>query len=196
MTVTASSFAPRINDLYETEPWATEALLRVIGNRLGDKPIWEPSAGNHKIADVLRANGHLVYTSDIQIYDRPHNELLDFFDSIITNKLARAHLITNPPYGAGNRIATRYAERALDLCPDGWIALLLTAKFDFGKTRRHLFADCPRFHGKINLVDRISWAGNGQTGTEDHAWYLWHPEQLNPLYSHAPRIFYEGKLAA
>lgn len=192
MTVTASSFARNHNDLYETESWATEALLRVIGNRLGDKAIWEPSAGNHKIADVLTVYGHVVYTSDIQIYDYPHNALLDFFDPSLKTA-NRYHIITNPPYGKGNRIATRYAERALDLCPDGWIALLLTAKFDFGKTRRHLFADCPRFHGKINLVDRISWAGNGQTGTEDHAWYLWHPSHMNPLYSHAPRIFYEGK---
>lgn len=55
------------------------------------------------------------------------------------------------------------------------VALLLTAKFDFGKTRRHLFADNPRFMAKIALLDRISWAANGKTGTEDHAWYVWGP---------------------
>lgn len=76
--------------------------------------------------------------------------------------------------GKGNRDAVRFAEVALERC-NGMVALLLTAKFDFGKTRRHLFQDNPRFMAKIALLDRISWAGNGETGTEDHAWYVWGP---------------------
>jgi hypothetical protein len=68
---------------------------------------------------------------------------------------------------------TRTPKRTIvDRC-DGMVAMLLTAKFDFGKTRADLFADNSRFAAKIALVDRIQWfAGNNQ-GTEDHAWYVW-----------------------
>jgi predicted RNA methylase len=99
-------------------------------------------------------------------------------------------IITNPPYGKGNRDAVLFAEQALARC-EGLVALLLTAKFDFGKTRRHLFADNMRFRAKIALLDRISWAGNGATGTEDHAWYVW--ESLERMTLGWPTIYYEAR---
>lgn len=155
MTVTASNFERRTNDLYETEDWATEALIRRFP--VAGMTVWEPAAGNHAIVRVLAAHGASVVTSDIATYDLRHDAI-----------------ITNPPYGRGNRDAVRFAELSLERCK-GMVALLLTAKFDFGKTRRRLFADNPRFMAKIALVDRISWAGNGETGTEDHAWFVWGP---------------------
>lgn len=173
MTVVASNFAPVANSFYQTEPWATEVLLRhfpVTGLN-----VWEPAAGNHMMADVLQQAGGFVWTTDIAAYDRPHHGMFDFL------RVDQAHpgfvfqaIITNPPYGKGNREAVRFAELALERC-DGMVALLLTAKFDFGKTRRHLFQNNTRFMAKIALLDRISWAGNGETGTEDHAWYVWGP---------------------
>lgn len=187
MTVTASNYARAENDLYQTEPWATEALLRRFPVR--GLTVWEPAAGNHLIADVLRENGAVVVTSDIVRYDREHSAIFDF---LAPKKLDEApvvarDLITNPPYGKGNRDAVKFAELALERC-DGLVALLLTAKFDFGKTRRHLFADNKRFRAKIALLDRISWAGNGETGTEDHAWYVWD----KPTYF-TPEMFWEGR---
>jgi hypothetical protein len=174
MTVTASNYAPIANHFYQTEPWATEVLLRHFP--VTDMVVWEPAAGNHLMADVLREAGAVVVTSDIVRYDREHSRLFDFLAERGPNEppgIASA-IITNPPYGKGNRLAVRFAELALERC-DGMVALLLTAKFDFGKTRRHLFQDNHRFMAKIALLDRISWAGNGETGTEDHAWYVWGP---------------------
>jgi hypothetical protein len=173
MTVVASNYARKENDLYQTEPWATEALLRHFPVR--GLMVWEPAAGNHLLADVLRESAADVLTSDIAEYDREQGWLFDF--------LARGHgptvfhdtvdaIITNPPYGKGNRDAVKFAELALERC-DGIVALLLTAKFDFGKTRRHLFRDNPRFCAKIALVDRIQWFPGDSSGTEDHAWYVW-----------------------
>lgn len=185
MTVVASRFERRTNELYETEPWATQALLRhlpVIGRK-----VWEPAAGNHKIVDVLRTSGATVIATDIETYDRVHFAERDFFDS---NGYAYDCdlIITNPPYGKGNREAVRFAELALDRCA-GPVALLLTAKFDFGKTRMHLFRDNPRFAAKIALVDRIQWFEGAFGGTEDHAWYVWGPKgQPNTT-----RLLYEGK---
>lgn len=178
MTVTASNFERRANDLYQTEPWATEALLRHFP--VAGLTVWEPAAGNHLMADALRENGASVITSDIATYDRPHDFTWDFLGSSGGSGVMPGAIITNPPYGKGNRDAVRFAELALGRC-DGMVALLLTAKFDFGKTRRHLFQDNHRFMAKIALLDRISWAGNGETGTEDHAWYVWGPGN----YDHA-----------
>lgn len=192
MTVTASNYARAENDLYQTEPWATEALLRALPP-VALRRVWEPSAGNHLMADVLREAGADVFTSDIVVYDRAHDQIFDFLTGDLPPWPARSDfLITNPPYGKGNRDAVKYARIALMQC-DGWVALLLTAKFDFGNTRHDLFRDNPRFHAKIALVDRISWAGNGETGTEDHAWYVWGPKDHRQS---SARLFYEGKKPA
>lgn len=171
MTVVASNYARAANDLYQTEPWATEVLLRHFP--VAGLTVWEPAAGAHLMSDALKAAGGEVWTSDIAEYGKCH----DFPNHDFTVKgfplpLGCDAIITNPPYGKGNRLAVQFAELALDRC-DGLVALLLTAKFDFGKTRRHLFQDNPRFMAKIALLDRISWVGNGETGTEDHAWYVW-----------------------
>lgn len=184
MTVVASNYARAENDLYQTEPWATEALLRHFPVR--GRTVWEPAAGNHLMADVLREHGARVVTSDIVTYGRRHDHWFNFLDTGVNPEGADA-IITNPPYGKGNRDAVKFAELALERC-DGLVALLLTAKFDFGKTRRHLFADNKRFRAKIALLDRISWAMNGETGTEDHAWYVWDKPS-----DFGPEMFWEGR---
>jgi len=188
MTVVASNYARAENDLYQTEPWATEALLRHFPVR--GLTVWEPSAGNHLMVDVLRDAGANVKTSDIVTYDREHDAIFDFLNDRPHHEPSINAIITNPPYGKGNRDAVKYARLALERC-DGIVALLLTAKFDFGKTRSDLFRDNDRFWAKIALVDRISWAGNGETGTEDHCWVVWGPKGA----SYTPRLLWEGKLA-
>lgn len=187
MTVVASNYEIRENNLYETEAWATEAFVRRFP--VSGRKVWEPAAGNHAMADVLRRNGANVFTSDIATYNRDHDSWFDFIGGLYAGTPFAEAIITNPPYGKGNREAVKFCELALKRC-SGLVAMLLTAKFDFGKTRHHLFRDNPRFTAKINLVDRISWAGNGETGTEDHAWYVWTAKNDGPA-----RIYYEGKSA-
>lgn len=172
MTVVASNYARKENDLYQTEPWATEALLRHFPVGAGDT-VWEPAAGNHLMADVIRERGAAVFTSDIATYDREHDVTFDFLRGIHQGP-SRTAIITNPPYGKGNRDAVKFARLALQRC-HGVVALLLTAKFDFGKTRIDLFGDNARFAAKIALVDRIQWFPGDSSGTEDHAWYVWGP---------------------
>lgn len=172
MTVVASNFERRHLDLYETEKWATEALLRHLPVK--GETVWEPAAGNHLIADVLRENGATVKTSDIAEYDRAHDAIFDFLIDRPHREPSVTGIITNPPYGKGNRDAVQFARLALERC-DGFVALLLTAKFDFGKTRARLFRDHPRFMMKIALLDRIQWFPGATSGTEDHAWYVWGP---------------------
>ena len=189
MTVVASNFEIVKNQLYQTEPWAVEALLRVMPEIRG-WTVWEPAAGNHRIADVLTDRGAHVSTSDIATYDRPHTFIHDCVEKPDFAFCPKTDaIITNPPYGKGNRDAVKFAKNALALC-DGWVALLLTAKFDFGKTRRSLFADNPRFYGKVALLDRIQWFEGATTGTEDHAWYIWRPTDGATC---SPQMFWEAK---
>lgn len=187
MTIVQSRYARRQNDLYQTEKWATQALVRHFP--VAGLSIWEPAAGNHLIADVLSENGATVYTSDIVTYDRPHDLIYDFLDDPRPLVCNVQGIVTNPPYGKQNRDAVRFARLALQRCP-GLVALLLTAKFDFGNTRFDLFRDNPRFAAKIALTDRLSWTLDGETGTEDHAWYVWRgvDEPAAP-----PTMLYGGK---
>lgn len=190
MTVVASNYARAENDLYQTEPWATEALLRhfPVGPR---DVVWEPAAGNHLIADVLREHGAQVRTSDIVTYDRDHDAIFDFLIDRPHREPLVTKLISNPPYGLQNRDAVQFARLALERC-SGLVALLLTAKFDFGKTRADLFRDNPRFVAKIALLDRIQWFPGEKSGTEDHAWYVWAPDGQGPGRGMG-RAIYEAK---
>lgn len=191
MTVTASNYARKENDLYQTEPWATEALLRNFP--VDGLTVWEPAAGNHLMADVLSERGATVLTSDIATYDRPHGCLFDFLAVSGGYPWHDADaIITNPPYGKGNRDAVRFATLALERC-DGLVALLLTAKFDFGNTRCELFKNNPRFCAKMALVDRLSWTLDGETGTEDHAWYMWHSSDRVQQQYGKPIMLWEGR---
>jgi hypothetical protein len=154
--------------------------------------VWEPFAGNHMMADVIREAGYPVITSDFRNYNRAHTFIADFFqDHWVSSRLLAegSAIISNPPYGKGNRLAVDACRRALDLC-DGVVAMLLTAKFDFGSTRSDLFVRNPRFAMKIVLVDRIQWFPGEFSGTEDHAWYVWGP--VNRVEA-PPIIIWEGR---
>ena len=187
MTLVASGYARQVNDLYETPEWVTQALIRGLDFRPEHEVVWEPAAGNHKIADVLKARGAKVITSDIARYDREHDAWFDFLAGG-ASPVEAAHIVTNPPYGRGNREAAKFARLALQRC-NGVVALLLTAKFDFGKTRVDLFRDNPRFIAKIALLDRIQWFEGDHGSTEDHAWFVWGPRRHQP----SPRLLWQGR---
>lgn len=193
MTVTASAYAPQRNQLYETPYWTVEALLKHLPSLIGLR-VWEPAAGNHRIADVLAINGALVTTSDIEKYERTHDAIYNFILSLPRTPIPFDALITNPPYGLGNRTAVQFTRNAL-VCCNGWVAMLLTATFDWGSTRVDMFRDNPRFACKVVLIDRLRFFdGEGSTdGTTDHAWYIWRPtDHPDTLQRVAPTIVYEG----
>ena len=169
MTTTRSNYAPQELDLYETPHWVTEQLLPYLGEGL---PIWDPSAGNCQMSDVLVQDGHNVVTTDIVERDRELTGIFDFLSDQPKPFFDERLIIANPPYGHQNRTATRFVERALERSRRG-VAMLLTAKFDSGSTRQHLFKNNRRFCRKVVLLDRIQWFAGPHTNTEDHAWFFW-----------------------
>ena len=192
MTVTASGHARQKNELYETPYWAIEALLLHLAVR--GLRIWEPAAGNHRIADIMAIWGAAVTTSDIETYERTHTAIYNFLSAIPSTPIPFDAIITNPPYGQGNRMAEKFIRHALAMC-NGWVAMLLTAKFDWGSTRVDMFRDNPRWHMKVVLIDRLRWfdGPDSEDGTEDHAWYIWRPADHPDTLAHRPAfVAYEG----
>jgi hypothetical protein len=187
MAQKASGYLTEHNHFYPTPPWPTQALLRHID--VNKVTVWEPAAGDHRMADVLRHDGATVMTSDICRYGPAHNLIFDFLQGDWVAPWHVDCIITNPPYGAGNRLAQRFVELALQRCA-GTVAMLLTANFDSAKTRHHLFRDCPRFSKKIVLVDHIRFFDRpgSMDGSTDHAWFVWRSVTWSP-----PTLAYEGK---
>lgn len=188
MTVVASGYDLKENELYETPGWVGFKALKHLPSVAGLK-VWECAAGGHKLADVCMLRGARVYTTDIATYRRRHSAIGDFLHDGPHIIRDADMIFTNPPYGAQNKTATKFVRRALTLC-NGWIVMILTAKFDSGSTRYDLFGDNRRWHAKIVLTDRISWEDNGKAGTEDHAIYIWRPKSA-PV--EPPKIIYEGR---
>lgn len=181
-----SGFEKIRNDFYATPEWVTECLM-VEEEFIGD--ILEPACGHGHISVYLKNNGLDVCTMDI-ISHESVDVCADFFS--LNHLCLPNHIITNPPYGNGGRLATKFIEHALSLTErqSSKVAMLLRADFDSGKTRSHLFADCPAFKKKIVLTDRIAWANIKQTATPsvNHAWFIW--DWWN---TEKPVIAYRGK---
>ena len=117
------------NDYYATSPKAVELLLEKE-DFIHD--IWECAAGEDHIANVLRAHGHKVWSTDI--IDRTgHTEILDFLK---TEKDFPGDIITNPPY----KYAQEFVEHAIDsIRPGNKVAMYLKLTFLEGKNRQRLF---------------------------------------------------------
>jgi hypothetical protein len=184
--------APR--DLYPTPAWVTEALAEHVA--LAGRSIWEPASGTGLMADAMRAAGARVFCTDIHDYGR-QDEVLDF----LTGRLPRLDhydaIITNPPYGKGNKVAEGFIKIGLQLlAPGGLLALLLPLDFDSAISRHDLFGGCWQFMGKIILLRRIVWFertdGERAGPKENHAWFIWtaEPSAMLPWAHTEPVIRY------
>ena len=163
-------YARQRNEKYFTPAWVTEALLdreQFYG------PIIDPAAGAGHILNVLQAKGYKgCFGSDIEP-DAPGIILADFFAFEDAD-----NIVTNPPFGHGGRLAMKFIEMALALTKSngGKVAMLLPLTFDAGKTRQHVFGNCPQFAGKYVLTQRIRWANLEQKAAgpmENHCWAVW-----------------------
>jgi hypothetical protein len=191
-----ASYPKVSNAYYPTPPWVTKALLEYVD--VAGQWVWEPACGDGRIAEVLRQAGASVYCSDIE--DRGYarmDERLDFTSGRIPKLATRdPFIITNPPISADGktdgRLAVKFVEVALKHTERGGeVALLLPPDFDSGSTRQRFFADCPRFAGKIVLLDRPVWFtredNEREAPKENRVWFLWShdPERTAPFNLYA-----------
>jgi hypothetical protein len=182
-----TGFARIEKDFYPTPAWVIGALAERV--KLAGMRVWECACGDGRMSEALKAVGASVYSTDIE--DRGYSRLDAVLDFLVANPPTHFDkIVTNPAYGERNRLAEKFVEVGLQhIAASGLLALLLPNDFDSAVTRRHLFADCSAFAGKIVLTKRIKWfeppPGARAGPKENHSWFIWR----RPC-SHAPRIFY------
>lgn len=128
-----SNYERMENERYWTEPWVTEALLRRLGPRYG--PVWEPACGRGDMVRVLMNHGLDVLASDVDMSEFSEEEhgcaawKHDFLrdDPLF---LVPPMVITNPPYGGGDRhLSEKFVHRALNFEEVRVVAMLLRSEF-------------------------------------------------------------------
>jgi hypothetical protein len=179
MTVRGADYERRKLDDYPTPPEVTRALFDNV--KFGPT-IFDPACGRrNRIVAVALNLGKRAYGKDIATGQ-------DFLTH--EYQLAKdVDITTNPPYG--NRrgtLALQFIERALELTKPHRrrVAMLLPIDFDSGKTRAHVFQH-PAFAMKLILLDRIRWF-NGQSGSTNHAWFIWSWRHRGPAIIKYARI--------
>jgi hypothetical protein len=177
----SSGYDRKERDAYQTPAWVTDAIAPHL-RELGVTSVWEPAAGNGKMVTALRDYGFSVIGTDVLDGN-------DFLNCCAPPATYDA-IVTNPPYGEQNRIALKFVERALEYTKSrqGAVAMLLKVDFDSGKTRSHVFAECPAFVGKVVLTERITWfEPKIASPSDNHAWHLWSWRHVGrPTISYAP----------
>jgi hypothetical protein len=179
------TFAERGDDLYETPPCATEALLRVEQLPV---QVWEPAAGRGAIVNVLRARGHTVATNDIVDYGFPLDSVADFLT--VTQAPAGVDcVLTNPPF----QIIGKFVIHALDLAP----RVIMLARLAFLETQRRTeilerrgLARVHVFRNRLPMMHRDGWTGPRASSAVAFAWFVWDRSHVGP--TSIDRISWEG----
>ena len=158
----------RGDDLYETPPEATLALLRT--ERL-PKVIWEPNAGRGAIVRVLRNCGHTVLSTDLVNYDSPNVDYtgVDFLRPL-TNLPEVDAIVMNPPF----RFAKECVDRAVSYAPQVYVLLRLAFLESEGRHRWFKEKGLCRIHlfsNRLPMMHRDGWDGPKSTSTTPFAWY-------------------------
>jgi hypothetical protein len=164
--------AERGVDLYETPSVAVEALLRV--ERLPLR-IWEPACGKScNIVNVLRAQGHDVYASDLMDYgtDPTAHYGRDFLHEHQAPEGYEC-IVTNPPF----QWAEPFVAHALELCP--LVVMLLRTAFLESERRTGILegrglARVHVFRKRLPMMHRAGWQGRKANSGISFSWFVWH----------------------
>ena len=181
----SASLKDRGDDLYETAPEATQALLEAE-----DLPttIWEPACGRGAIVRQLRATSRVVYATDLVDYDSPDQDQARWdFLSEHQLPIGVQAIVTNPPY----KNAALFVEHALELCPI--VVMLLRLNFlesgndksAAGRARLKVLdggqlARVHVFRNRLPMMHRDGWDGSKTTNTIAFAWFVWDTAHRGP----------------
>ena len=160
-----------VNDYYATDPKAAELLLE---KESFSPLIWECACGEGHLAEVFKACGYEVFSSDIIDRGYGDNRHLDFLE---TEGIFQGDIITNPPY----KFATEFCEHALNIVGNGHkVAMFLKLQFLESNKRRKLFDKYPpktiwvssnRLLCAKNAEFEAIKAGGGSAVA--YAWFVW-----------------------
>jgi hypothetical protein len=174
-----AALAERGDDLYETPPEATRALLRA--EKLPHW-LWEPAAGRGAIVDVLRGAGHTVLASDLVDYGcSTHFHGRDFLMEYKAPDGCEA-IITNPPF----KLANQFVLQALALCPR--VIMLLRLAFLESQGRAAILdsGELARVYVFRNRLPMMHRSGRGTQVAKTNssamafAWFVWDRSHVGP----------------
>ena len=156
-----SDFPRNQRDFYPT-PY--EAVLPLLPHLTPQLRYMEPCAGDGQLVGHLGKHGHeCVYACDIepQAGDIAKEDVL-FFDFKLP-VINGAMIITNPPWE--REVLHRMIDKFRNHAPT-W--LLFDSDWMFTAQSKPYLKYC----AKIVSVGRVSWMGNGQSGMDNCAWYM------------------------
>lgn len=169
------ALSDRGNDLYETPPEVTRALLKCEPL---PKYIWECACGKGSISRVLLAAGHKVCNSDLVEYGHGYHGI----DFLLERKMPEhcTAIVTNPPF----KLATEFVRHALHLCP-GKVVMLLRLAFLEGVGRSDILdggklARVHVFKNRLPMMHRDGWQGPRATSSTAFAWFCWESNHVGP----------------
>jgi hypothetical protein len=169
---------PESLEFFPTPPWATRALCeRVLTDQdWNGHSVWEPTAGEGHMADVLIEYFAFVKASDVHDYGREHTvgSFTGSGPDVIQwdGRNAPDWIVTNPPFSLG----VDFAVRAIEEARKG-VALLLRSVWMESKERHDkLFAHVPPTHIVV-FSERVPmtkgrWDPEASTATS-YAWFVW-----------------------
>lgn len=158
-----SNFKRSKGDYYITPP---SAVLPLVPYLETDTFFFEPCAGNGALIEALKVHGHMcVGSMDLE----PKCDLIPVGDALALSSkdfdpnCSVEAIITNPPWTRA--IMHPMIERFSAIAPT-W--LLFDADWMHTKQAAPFLEYCH----KIVSVGRVSWMGNGVSGKDNAAWYL------------------------
>lgn len=178
MSTRNSGYAPRALEKFYTPPWVVSRDLASVWQPPRQAEIWEPCAGDGRLARAIEHSFGACFASDLKPDARQYHPVtrLDFLKS--RGISAGGHfplvIITNPPFTR----AAQFLAHALEVTEPtgGSVVFLLPFGFDAARGRKGLMGHHPAFAAKITTSQRIRWSNipqkdNGPSG--DHALFIY-----------------------
>jgi len=182
MATRNSGYGPQTHEKFYTPPWVVSRDLASLWQPPRHAEIWEPCAGDGRLARAIANSFGACLASDLYPDRRQYHRVarLDFLKSRGPSAGGNFPLviITNPPYGVQNRLAVRFLAHALDVTEQsgGSVVMLLSFGIDAGRTRAGVFGHHPAFAAKITTSQRIRWSNIPQKDNDpsgDHALFIY-----------------------
>lgn len=163
----------RKDDLYETPPEATRAL---VACEILPRRIWEPACGRGAISHVLMSRGFAVCSSDLVDYGYGDHGI----DFLMEHRRPDCDaIVTNPPF----KLANEFVRHALKLCPK--VVMLLRLAFLESEGRSDILdggtlARVHVFRNRLPMMHRDGWEGPKATSSTPFAWFVWDRDWSGP----------------
>lgn len=127
-------------DYYPTPPWATRALMNIIGKEsVHDMKCLEPSCGEGHMSNVLKEYFKKVYSTDIHDYNKNQDAVVDLLDKEVFPNNFCDWVITNPPFN----LALEFIQRSHDIAKVGVAMFCRTTILEGKKRFENLYKNNP-----------------------------------------------------